>query len=76
MPLRRHRDGARGDLSSPAGAVTPLVTLAEGVTGRHATHRLGRPGTAAWSSSRHSAAATVWRTAATASGFTEIEVMP
>ena len=36
----------------------------------------GRPGTAASSSIRHSAAATVLRTAATASGFTEMEVMP
>ena len=36
----------------------------------------GRPGTVASRSIRHSASATVLRTAATASGFTEMDVIP
>ena len=54
----------------------PLAAVAEAVAGATPPDISGRPGTAASSSIRHSAAATVLRTASTASGLTEIDVIP
>ena len=82
VPLRGHRDGARGDLGRRPGAGGRGLRCRHRRTGRRdggvppaaeSTHGRAPPPRAACADS---AAATVARTASTASGFTEIEVMP
>ena len=83
VPLRGDRDGAREDLTPgrgrPGGGRGDRLPPARSPMDlRGATPWLsGRPGTADSRSNRHSAMrATDVRTASTASGLTEIEVMP